>query len=51
MFSVVASVISLVLFFWLVLYLCLRDREQDVNARWDSSIEMMRKSPFGRWRY
>jgi hypothetical protein len=51
MLSVLAAAIGLVFFFCLVLYLCLQDREQDANAPWDSNIEMMRKSPFGRWRY
>jgi hypothetical protein len=51
MLSLVAASICLVFFCSLVLYLCTRDRDQDANARWDSNIEMMRKSPFGRWRY
>ena len=51
MLSLVGAAISLVFFFCLVLYLCIRDHDQGATARWDSDIEMMRKSPFGRWRY
>jgi len=48
--KVVVAAISLVLFFVVVLYFCLRDRRRDPTARSDD-IELMRKSPFGRWRY
>ena len=51
MLSFVATAIGLVFFFCLVLYLCVRNHKQDLDTRWDSDIEMMRKSPFGRWHY
>jgi uncharacterized membrane protein len=51
MISLVLAAIGLVFFFCLVLYLCVRNHKQDLDTRWDSGIEMMRKSPFGRWRY
>jgi hypothetical protein len=51
MLSLVVAATGLVFFFCLVLYLCVRDRKQDLDTRWDSDIEMLRKSPFGRWRY
>jgi hypothetical protein len=51
MLSLVVAAIGLGLFFFLILYLCVRDRKQDADAQRDSGIEMMRKSPFGRWRY
>jgi hypothetical protein len=43
--------IGLVLFFALVLHICLRYGRQDARALWDSSVELARKSPLGRWRY
>jgi len=46
----VVAAIGLVLFFVVVLYFCLRDRPSDPTARGDR-INLMRKSPFGRWRY
>jgi hypothetical protein len=51
MLSILVAAIGLGLFFFLVLYFCVRGLKQDADARWDSGIEMMRKSPFGRWRY
>lgn len=51
MLSVIAAAMGLVVFFSLVLYLCVRDRKQQVYAGTDSGIELMRKSPLGRWRY
>jgi hypothetical protein len=51
MLSVVIGAIGLCFFFCLVLYLCVPDRKQDPDTQWDSGIEVMRKSPFGRWRY
>ena len=51
MLSVAVAVIGLVFFFCLVLHFCVRAGMQDAEIRWDSEIEMMRKSPFGRWRY
>jgi hypothetical protein len=48
--SLVAVAISLALFFALVFYFCVRDLPQDADARSDSEIDMMRKSPFGCWR-
>jgi hypothetical protein len=49
--SVVATAAGLVFFFCVTLYFCVRDLKQDADARSDSQIDMMRKSPFGRWRY
>jgi len=43
-------VIGLVLFFLVVLYFCLRERPSDPTAQ-SGDIKLMRKSPFGRWRY
>ena len=51
MLFLAVAAIGLVFFFWLVLYVCVRSGKQDSDTRWDSDIEMMRKSPFGRWRY
>jgi hypothetical protein len=51
MLSLVGAAIGLVFFFCLVLYFCVRAGKQDADMRWDSNIEMMRKSAFGRWRY
>jgi hypothetical protein len=51
MLSLAAAAIGLVFFFCFVLYVCVRWGKQDPDTRWDSDIEMMRKSPFGRWRY
>jgi len=51
MLSLVVAAIGLGLFFFLVLYFCVRHSKQDAGARSDSGIEIMRKSPFGRWRY
>jgi hypothetical protein len=50
LFNAVAA-IGLVFFFCLVLYFCVRWGKQDADIRWDSDIEIMRKSPLGRWRY
>ena len=51
MLSLLVAVIGLSLFFFLVLHFCVRDPKHDAPAAWDSNIEIMRKSPFGRWRY
>ena len=51
MLPLLVGVIGLSLFFFLVLYFCVGDPKHDAPAAWDSSIEIMRKSPFGRWRY
>jgi hypothetical protein len=51
MLSLVIAATGLGLFFYLILYLCARDPKQDPDKQWDSGIELMRKSPFGRWRY
>jgi hypothetical protein len=51
MLSLLVAAIGLGLFFFLVLNFCVRNAKQDADAPWDSAIEMMRKSPFGRWRY
>ena len=48
MLSVLVPTIGLGLFFFLVLYFCVRKFKQDENPRWDSRVEMMRKCPFGR---
>jgi hypothetical protein len=50
MLSLVLAAIGLVLFFSFTLHYCIRDG-QDAETRWDSNIDLMRKSPFGRWRY
>jgi len=50
MFWTVVAVIGLALFFLVVLYLCLRERPSDPTTR-SGGIKLMRKSPFGRWRY
>jgi hypothetical protein len=51
MLSLAVAAIGLFFFFCLVLDFCVRSGRQDADMRWDSNIEMMRKSPFGRWRY
>jgi hypothetical protein len=51
MLSIAVAAIGLFLFFCPVLYFCVRSGKQDADIRWDSDVEMMRKSPFGRWRY
>jgi len=51
MASLLLVSIGLVLFFVLVLHICLRYGRQDARALWDSSVELARKSPLGRWRY
>jgi hypothetical protein len=51
MLSAAVAAISLGFFFCIVLYFCVRDRGQNARAAWDANIEIMRKSPFGRWRY
>jgi hypothetical protein len=51
MLSIVVAAIGLILFFSLVLYICVRNPEQNADAWSDSGIEMKRKSALGRWRY
>lgn len=51
MASLLIVVIGLLLFFAFVLHICLRYGKQDARARWDSPVELARKSPLGRWRY
>ncbi len=51
MLSTAAAAIGLIFFFCLVRYFCVRSDKQIADIRWDPEIEMMRKSPFGRWRY
>jgi hypothetical protein len=51
MLSSAVAAIGLVFFFCLVLHFCVRADKQDADIRWDSEMEMMHKSPFGRWRY
>lgn len=43
--------VGLVLFFVLVVYVCLRERKPVGNVPRDAKIPLMRKSPLGRWRY
>ena len=51
MLSLVVAALGLIFFFCFVLYFCVRNLRQGADTRSDSNIEMMRKSPFGRWRY
>jgi hypothetical protein len=51
MTSLVAVAIGLVLFFCFILYFCVRESKQDEYAQSNSELDLMRKSPFGRWRY
>lgn len=51
MSSLILIAIGLAVFFAVVLYFCLRYGRQDTRARWDSRVEIARKSPLGRWRY
>jgi len=51
MLSISIAAIVLVVFFVVVLRYCLRNGRQDANASADRPIELMRKSPLGRWRY
>jgi hypothetical protein len=51
MAAVLAAVIGLILFFCLTLCFCVRDPKQEADRRSDSDLDLMRKSPFGRWRY
>jgi len=43
--------IGLVLFFVIVLYVSVDDTNQDERRRAERQIPLMRKSPFGRWRF
>jgi hypothetical protein len=51
MLSLVFAAAGLSLFFWVVLYFCVRNPRQQMNRQSDSAVDMMRKSPLGRWRY
>jgi hypothetical protein len=53
MLSIVVAGIGLVLFFFffLVLYRCVRNPEQNADAWSDSGIEMKPKFALGPWRY
>ena len=49
--AAIVLVVFFVVFFVVVLRYCLRNGRQDANASADRPIELMRKSPLGRWRY
>lgn len=51
MLSFIIAASALVLFFVVVLYFCLRYSKQDAQGRSETKIDLMRKSPLGRWRY
>ncbi|MGC2333979.1 MAG: hypothetical protein WA581_21185 [Candidatus Acidiferrales bacterium] len=51
MLALVAAVIGLLLFFGLVLYLCVRNRKEDSHVAPDAPLDVTAKSPLGRWRY
>jgi len=51
MLSVIVAAAGLSFFFWVVLYFCVLTSRREVNRQPDSPIDMMQKSPFGRWRY
>ena len=51
MVSVLAAAIGLVVFFTLVLCLCVRSRGESSGAAWDAPLDFTAKSPLGRWRY
>jgi len=46
-----AVAVGLVLFFSVVLYLCLRNPKQDTDERPYSYVDVTPRSPLGRWRY
>jgi hypothetical protein len=51
MFWMILGGIGLVAFFAVVLYLSVRDTNQDEHRRAEQKIPLMRKSPLGRWRF
>lgn len=51
MLSLAAAATGLVLFFSLVLYLCVRSRGEISDMAWDAPLDLAAKSPLGRWRY
>jgi len=51
MLSALVGIVVLILFFGFVLWVCLRRGRQEEQAALDSRVELMRKSPLGRWRY
>jgi len=51
MLSIVVAAIAPVFFLSLVLYICVRNPEQNADAWSDSGVEVKRKSALGRWRY
>jgi hypothetical protein len=51
MISPAIGAIGLGFFFYLVLYFCVLAPRQDMDVPPDAHIDIMRKSPLGRWRY